>query len=131
MADDRRFKYTYRAPTEEERREIEAIRREYYSDGGQADKFEELKKLDRQVKVPPRVAGITTGVAGTLAFGGGMALVTSYGQTVWGIVLSVAGIAIAAAAYFIYGALLKRNRKKYSKKILELSDELLNNERKN
>lgn len=127
MADDNKFNYTYRAPTETERREIETIRREYAPDDGQTDDLKELKRLDKKVKSAPKAAGITTGIAGALAFGGGMALVMSYGQTVWGIILSATGAGVAAAGYFLYAALLKRNRKKYSERILELSDRLLGN----
>lgn len=130
MSDDKSFKYTYRAPTDEERREIESIRREYTENNGEPNELEELKTLDKKVKTLPKIAGITLGIAGTLTFGGGMALVMSYRQMLWGVIVSVAGAVVAGAAYFVYNAILRRNKKKYGKRILELTDRLLGDKQK-
>lgn len=45
-----------------------------------------------------------------------------------GIAIGCVGIAMCAVNYFIYKALLKAGKKKYSAEILRLSDQLLNNE---
>lgn len=46
-----------------------------------------------------------------------------------GIVIGVVGIAMVAANYPIYSAIMRSRRKKYAQRILALSDELLQNDR--
>ena len=72
MAD--KFNYTYTAPTESERREIEEIRRQYAADGQTDDKLKRLRRLDKLVNFPPRIAAGLTIAAGVLIFGAGQAI---------------------------------------------------------
>ncbi len=122
---EQEFRYVYSAPTERERREIESIRAAYLPDAERRSKTEQLRRLDARARRLPTAAALTTGIAGLLAFGGGMALTLELGQPVWGIVLSLLGAAVAAAAYPLHKLLLRRARKKYGARILVLCDELL------
>lgn len=119
------FKYTYSAPTERERREIESIRKQYDL-GAPSDKLERLRRLDARVKMLPRVVGIVLGVLGVLVLGLGLAMVMEWQMIAWGAVVGCVGIAVAAAAYPIHNVILSRNKRKYGPLIVELSDRLLN-----
>lgn len=121
-----KFEFTYAAPSEQERREIESIKRQYMPASKKENKFDELRDLNKKVVQPPSIIGLTVGILGTLIMGTGMAMALELGIMVWGIIVGVIGLAIAAVAYPIYKAVLGRNKRKYGQKIIELSDELLN-----
>lgn len=123
--DNKKFKYTYAAPTEQERREIDSIRRQYAADGS-VDKLEQLRRLDGKVKNPPKILGIILGIAGILVFGLGLTMVLEWSMAVWGTVVSAVGVVPMALAYPAHQLLLKHNKNKYGQVIVELSDELLN-----
>lgn len=94
----------------------------------QATKLDELKRLDKKVKLPAKIAAYSVGAAGTLVFGTGMCLCLKVIGNFFalGVVAGCAGIALCVASYFIYKAILKARKKKYGEKIVELSGELLN-----
>ncbi len=123
-----KFDYVYSAPTEDERREIESIKKQYMPDGKKADKLEDLRELNKRVTRPPFIFGLTIGIIGVLVMGVGMTMVLEWNVLIWGIVVGVVGIGIAAVAYPVYKAVLKANKKKYGRRIIELSNELLNEE---
>lgn len=123
---DNKFEYTYTAPTESERREIESIKKQYETPQKQQSKLDELRELNRRVTLAPKIFGWIAGAAGVLLFGWGMALVMEWNTLVFGIPVGIAGAAVAAVAYPVYRALLRRNKKKYGRQILELSNQLLN-----
>lgn len=122
-----KFSYTYSAPSESERREIESIKKQYTAAPKNEDKLEKLRRLDMRVTQPPMIVGLIVGIIGTLIMGLGMAMALEWNIMLWGIVVGVIGIALAAAAYPVYRVILKRNKRKYGQLIIELSDELLNN----
>lgn len=130
MSKENRFEYTYSAPTVNERREIESIKRQYVPAQEKEDKLENLRNLNKRVMQPPIILGLVTGVIGTLVFGMGMTMVLEWGIIVWGVIVGIIGAAIVAAAYPVYCAILKRNKKKYGRLIIELSNELLNKNEK-
>ncbi len=119
------FNYKYSAPTEGERREIESIRRQYDAGGRESGKLARLKGLHRSVKRDAALAAVMLGVVGTLIFGAGFSLVLEFGEIMTGVIISLPGIAMAAAAYPVYKAVLKSKKKKYAEEIIRLSDELL------
>ena len=47
------FNYTYSAPTEEERKEIDSIRRKYAPQEQTETKLQRLRRLDKLVRQPP------------------------------------------------------------------------------
>ena len=123
--ENKEFKYTYSAPSESERKEIEKIKRQYDTMEKGENKLERLKRLDNKVKRFPQIIALTIGIIGTLVFGLGLTCALEWDAMIPCIVLSVVGIAILAIAYPIYNYTFKRNKKKYGEEILRLSKELL------
>ncbi len=121
---DGKFKYSYSAPTKEERREIEDIRRRYGGNKEQGS-IERLRKLDSAVKNPPMILGLTLGIVGVLVFGTGLTMVLEWSLLAWGVVVMLVGCAMMAAAYPAYNVLYAFNKKKHAEEILNLTDELL------
>ena len=122
--DNEKFRYTYSAPTEAERGEIERIRDAYRTDAG-AEKLARLKKLDKRVKNSAVIAALTLGILGFLLFGLGMSMTLAWGQYAGGIAGAVAGAVPMALAAPAHAAVLKRGKKKYGAEIVRLSEELL------
>lgn len=126
MSSQDKFDFSYSAPTEAERREIESIKKQYTAGAQKEDKLETLRKLNKKVTRPPRIVGLTAGIVGTLIMGLGMTMVLEWSVTVWGVIVGALGVAIIAAAYPLYRAILGRNKGKYGGQIIDLSNELLN-----
>lgn len=125
-----KFNYTYTAPTEREREEIEDIRRRYLPEDKEESPLVRLRKLDSRVKRMPTAIAVTMGVIGILVFGFGLCLILEFDQMLWGVIVSLIGAAPMAAAYFAYKKLFALNKRKYAAEILKISDELLNNREK-
>ena len=123
--DDKSFSFTYSAPTEAERREIESIRRQYTSDKGKEGKIERLRSLHAKVTGKATAISLALGVMGTLLFGGGMALVLEFGKITLGILLALLGVPPIMAAYPVYNSVMSRGKQKYGEEILRLSEEIL------
>lgn len=121
---DKKFTYTYSAPTPTEREEIEGIRNGYVEK--EPTDLERLRELDKRVKKPPMVISLTLGTVGTMLFGLGMAMALEWQILVWGIVIGTVGAAVAGIAYPVYRFSLNRRKKKYGGEILAISDRLLN-----
>lgn len=125
------FYYSYSAPTEDERREIEGIRSQYTAKSAADAKLAYVKKLDKKVRGIPKAAALTLGIVGILIFGGGLTLClegTFYGALVLGVVISAVGVAVMACAKPLHTALSCRLKKKYGDTILKLTSELLGEE---
>lgn len=126
MEENKKFEYTYSAPTEQERREIESIRRQYADPMTTMEgKLERLRKLDAYVKNSAMCWGLCLGVIGLLIFGLGLAMVLQWSLYVWGVLVAVVGVVPIALAYPAYCYMLKRGKAKYGEEILRLSEELL------
>ncbi len=119
------FNYDYSAPTKEEKREIEDIRRRYQTAPLEISSLDRLRMLDKKVKKAPTVISLVLGIVGTLVFGLGLTMVLEWQIPLWGIVVMLFGCAVVVAAYFAYNYLLTKNKNKYGAEILRLSDELL------
>lgn len=126
MNDEYKFNYSYSAPNESERREIESIKKQYISAPKKEDKLERLRDLNKRVMQPPLIISLTIGIVGTLVMGVGLTMVLEWNIVAWGVMTGILGAAIAASAYPIYKAILNRNKRKYGERIIELSDDLLN-----
>ncbi|MBE5732031.1 MAG: hypothetical protein E7353_03250 [Clostridiales bacterium] len=125
--EDKRFSYTYTAPTEEERREIDSIRKKYVQQTKkETSKMERLRSLDAKVRNSALVIALTLGVVGVLLFGFGLTCVLEWNLWVLGISCMVVGCVPVGIAYPIHGIVLAKNRKKYGDEILALTEELLN-----
>lgn len=125
MAENNAFHYTYKAPTEAERREIADIRRRYTAPNDTEGRLERLRRLDRRVKDRPTMLALVIGVLGMLVFGFGLAMVLEWGLLIVGIVLCAVGALIMTPAYPLYCRCYDRMTKKYGPEILRLSEELL------
>jgi hypothetical protein len=124
-----KFSYSYSAPTEEERREIASIRKDYLVHQQGDSKLERLRKLDKKVKTSPVILSVCLGVVGILVFGLGLSLCLEWGIYVWGILLAAVGCVPMAFAYPAYKWLLAKNKAKYGGEIIRLSEELLNEDK--
>ena len=120
------FNFRYTAPTEEERREIDSIRRQYSPQEQTETKLERLRRLDSLVKNTAIIWSLVLGVFGCLIFGLGLTMVLEWSILLWGIVLMVIGSVPMAIAFPVYNKLLKKGKAKYGDEILRLSEELLN-----
>lgn len=123
------FEFKYVAPTSEERKEIESIRNNYITQSKSVNKLDYLRNLDKKVKNTPSVISLIVGIMGLLIFGLGMSMVLEWDLIAWGVVVSVVGLIPIIFAYPLYLKVTKLLKNKYSKEILEISDELLNDEK--
>ena len=91
---------------------------------------DELKALDRKVKLPANVFAYVFGSISAIVMGAGMSLVmTDIAETVGidnpmvvGIIIGVVGLVMAIINYPIYKGILGARRKKYADKIIALSE---------
>ena len=125
MNDSDKFSYTYSAPTEEERREIEDIRRAYAPAAKSEDRLAQLRALNERATRPARIAALTLGIGGILLFGLGMSMTLAWELIAGGIVVAVIGILATIVANPVRRVLLKLGKRKYGAEILRLTDELL------
>ena len=121
-----KFNYKYSVPTEEERKEIDSIRRQYLPIEKEETKIERLRRLDGLVKNTATIWSLVLGVVGTLVFGFGLTMILEWEILFLGIVLMVLGCPIIISAYPIYKIILKKNKDVYGEEIIKLSEELLN-----
>lgn len=92
--------------------------------------LEQLKALDAKVKRPAKCFAYVLGTLAALVIGSGMSLVmTDVGATLGltncmglGIVIGVAGLALACMNYPLYRGILKARQKRYASRIIALSD---------
>lgn len=100
-------------------------------------KFDELKKLDKKVKLFPSVFACVFGSVAALVLGTGMclamevigaSLMSPAALMTVGVIVGCVGIALCIANYFIYKAMLNSRKKKYGARIVSLGNELLNEE---
>ena len=120
-----KFKYSYSAPTELERREIASIKKQYEGASPENSKLSRLRKLDAFVKNSAMALGISNGVIGLLIFGLGMSMVLEWKLYFFGVIVAIAGLLPIILAYPAYKSLLRKNKEKYGTEILRLSEELL------
>lgn len=128
--DNEKFEYSYSAPTEKERREIEQIKRFYLPEKEEKQKLHQLRTLDKKVKRIPSGISISFGVFGLFVFGLGMSMVLSWNLIFWGSLVSIVGIFLMLLSYPIYQKIYRHQKEKYGKEILRLADELLQEKQK-
>lgn len=124
-----KFSYTYSVPTENERREIESIRKNYLPE--KPSKLALLRKLHAKVKNTATAVAISVGIVGLLVFGLGMAMVLQWGLIAAGIAFSAVGCAVMGFAKKIYDCVFQKQKAKYGEEILKLSEQLLNEQQSN
>ncbi len=124
MQNNEKFYYSYAAPTEAERKEIDGIRRQY-EEKAEESKLDKLRRLDKRVKASAAGLALTVGIVGCLVFGLGITMVLEWELPVWGALVALVGGIPTGLAYFVYRMSLRRNKRKYGEEILRLSKELL------
>ena len=104
---------------------VEKIKASY--ENKEKGKLEQLKELDKKTKRPAEVFAYVYGTASSLVLGTGMcyAMKVIGNSMAIGIGVGLLGILLAATTYPLYKAILKSRKKKVSKQIFALSDELL------
>ena len=111
------FNYKYTAPTAEERKEIDSIRRQYSPNEQKETKLERLRRLDSLVKNTAVIWSLVFGVIGTLIFGLGLTMILEWNVFIWGIIFMVVGSAPIAIAYPLYSFLLNKYKNRYGAEI--------------
>ncbi len=109
---------------------VQKIRTQYTEK--QHTELDELRALDRKVKMPANAFAYSFGAVSALIMGSGMSLImTDIGHTIGmaspmtpGIVIGLVGMVMAIANYPIYKGILTGRRKKYAQQIIALSDRL-------
>lgn len=118
------FNYSYTALTQQEKKEIEAIKTKYETHESSTEVLE-LKKLDNKVKHTPKIIALTIGILGTLIFGTGFSMILEWNLMTFGTIVAILGIICVIIAYPIYNKVRSKLKKKYGKKIIELSEQIL------
>ena len=120
--DNNSFSYTYSAKQQEE---IKKIREKYVPK--EADKMEQLRRLDAGVTQKATMYSIIVGIVGTLLLGIGMCCCMVWGSSLFilGVIVGVLGIAVVSAAYPLYNYVVKKEREKIAPEIMRLTDELM------
>lgn len=121
------FNYTYSAKQQEE---IRSIRKKYMPQAEEADKMEQLRRLDRGATKKGTILSIMVGVIGCLLLGVGMCCTMVWmGQFfIPGVIVGVIGIAAVAVAYPLYTRITRKERQKIAPQILRLTEELSKSE---
>lgn len=121
-----KFNYTYSAPTDLEKREIDSIRRQYEPKSEKELKLERLRSLDNRIRAIPQIFALVLGTLGILIFGLGLTMILlSWTHIALGILVMLVGVPPIALAYPVHNYFYKKYRDKYGEEILRLSDELL------
>lgn len=126
---DNEFKFSFSAPTKNEREEIEDIRKNYLPMSSRNKKLARLKDLDAKVKNIPTIWGLVLGVTGILTFGLGLTITLEWSKFIFGACISLIGAVPMALAYPVYKKSKDKLTNKYREEILKLSEELLNEEK--
>lgn len=118
------FSYTYSAVQQQE---IRKIREKYLPKDQKETAMEQLRRLDKSAAGPGSAISIMLGVVGTLLMGTGMSctMVWTDQYFIPGIVIGVIGMLVMAGAYPAYVTITRKQREKIAPKILELSEQLL------
>lgn len=127
---ENKFTYTYSAPTKDERREIEYIRNQYVETNEEVV-LKHVKKLDKRVRLYPRLLGICVGTIGTLVFGTGLTMILLWDFLVYGIVVMLLGCVLAAIAYPIFRLTYKKNMFIYGSEIKHYLNSIIRKQEKN
>jgi len=125
----KKFEYNYSAPSMEERKEIDSIRRQYLPKDQSMNSIDRLRKLDSKVKEIPMAWSISVGVIGTLLFGTGMTFFLEWVKYWYiGIPFALVGSILVGMAYPLHKKMSNHYKKKYGAEILEISNQLLKEE---
>ena len=123
---DNKFEYKYTAPTQEERLEIEDIRRNYIPKDEKNTQLVILRKMDRKVQNLPTLIGLCIGITFCLVFGLGLTMILEWDLIIGGIFVMFIGLVPMILNPMIVSRATTYLKDKYKEDILRISDELLN-----
>ncbi len=108
-----------------QKKQVENIRAQYAAK--ENTKLDELKKLDRKIKLPALIFTYTFGIIGALVLGLGMCLAMKVigDMMFFGIIIGVVGIGMVSGNYFIYSAWLNSSKAKHADEIISMSNDIL------
>lgn len=113
---------------------VQKIRTQYMEKDSSQKELDNLRELDAEVKRPANVFGYVFGAVSAIIMGAGMSLVmtdigTQLGISdpmVPGVIIGIAGLLMAIINYPIIKKILASRKNKYSGRILELSEKIMN-----
>ena len=121
MQNKETFNYTYSAKQQEE---IKKIREKYLPK--EADKMEQLRRLDKSVTDKGTVISLILGILGALILGTGMSMCLVWTDLfIPGIIVGVIGIAIVSVTYPLYNYIIRKEKEKIAPEIIQLTNELM------
>ena len=122
MSDKNQYNYTYSAKNQADVREI---RNKYIPK--EADKLEQLRRLDASVTKKGTIVSLMVGVLSCLILGTGMSCVMVWGENLFllGVIVGIIGLVGVSGVYPLYVYITKREKERIAPEILRLSDELL------
>ena len=118
------FEYQYSALSEDEKQEIENIRKKHEESCVNVG-LKKLRVLHKKVKFTPIIFASCLGVLSLLVFGLGLAMVLVWQLYVWGSIVGVFGLFGCLITYPFYRILHIRIKTKYSDEIIEISHNIL------
>ena len=121
------FTYQYSAA---KNKEVERIRSKYVK--AEKTDLEALRELDSRVSRPANIFGYVYGSISAIVMGAGMSLVmTDVAEAlglgnglVPGVIIGVIGLGLSLLTYPLYKTILRKRRKAYGQKIIELSEKI-------
>lgn len=113
---------------------VQKIRTQYMEKDSSQKELDYLRELDAEVKRPANFFGYVFGTVSAIIMGAGMSLVmTDIGTQLGisdpmipGVIIGIAGLLMAIINYPIFKTILSSRKNKYSGKILELSEKIMN-----
>lgn len=120
--ENKSFSYTYSA---NQQNEVKRIRDKYIIK--EADKMEQLRRLDQSVTQKALMYSLIVGVIGALVMGMGMSCIMVWKGVMFipGIIIGIIGVCGVSAAYPIYSRTLNKEREKAAPEVIRLTDELM------
>lgn len=119
--DNASFSYSYSAKNNSE---IEAIRKKYLPKA--ENRFEQLKRLDREVQSSGTLSSLCLGIISALVFGIGICLCLGVlsGSLILGVLICISALPGIISAYPLYRKISTRKRQELIPIILELADKI-------
>ncbi len=124
--DSKGYSFTYHSVSKQKiRSEVEQIRLQYMDENVNIDKMEQLRALDKKVKVPALIIFYFLVVLGILIIGSGLSLWLVKDFLFFGLIDIAFGFIVLFLAYPINQKILKSRKQKYSSRIIKLCDDVL------
>lgn len=115
--------------TNNEIKMVNNMKNQYSLEPKKITEIDKLKELDKRAKRPAQIFSYALGTVGALVLGTGMTMAMELipGGMIAGVAIGCVGMIIAGCNYKLHGMILNSRKKKYSKEILDLTDNILNN----